>query len=82
MPLPSSTDEVRAISEILGRNKGVVLLDDRATETNFKKEAAQSFRIMHLASTALLTRPFQTGPAWCLPPIHRLTRMGCFRSGK
>jgi CHAT domain-containing protein len=58
VPLPSSTDEVRAISEILGGNKDVVLLGDQATETNFKKEAARSCRIMHLAVHGFADKAF------------------------
>ena len=58
VPLPSSTDEVKAISEILGGNKGVVLLGDQATESNFKNEAARSFRIVHLAVHGFADKAF------------------------
>ncbi|MBV9443627.1 MAG: CHAT domain-containing protein, partial [Acidobacteriaceae bacterium] len=51
-PLPSTEDEIQSIRSTMGGNP-VVLSEDAATETAFKKQAARSFGIIHLAVHAV-----------------------------
>lgn len=48
-PLPATGDEVRTVTATLKDLNGVILSGDKATETNFKREAAKGASVIHLA---------------------------------
>jgi CHAT domain-containing protein len=50
--LPGSRNEVSAIAQIAGQGSGVLLLGDQATESGFKAQPLEQFRIVHLATHA------------------------------
>jgi CHAT domain-containing protein len=54
--LPQTRDEVQGIGKILGQ-ESVILLGKDATETAFKKEPLDQFRILHLAVRGVFPLP-------------------------
>jgi CHAT domain-containing protein len=67
-PLPSADDEARAVRAALGHSASTLLLDEAATELEFKRQPLQEYRVLHFAvhgivstrspgRSALLLRP-------------------------
>ena len=54
-PLPSANDEARAVGTTLGLSGSKVLLDDAATELEFKKQPLQDFRVLHFAAHGIVS---------------------------
>ena len=48
-PLPATADEIRTVAATLKHFNGVTLSGNKATETNFKREAVKGAGVIHLA---------------------------------
>ena len=53
-PLPYAVTEARAVARVAAANATSVFLNERAVETAFKRSAAAPFRVVHVASHALI----------------------------
>jgi tetratricopeptide (TPR) repeat protein len=54
-PLPSASDEAKAVASLLGPARSVVLLGDAASEEQVKKEPLQDFGVLHFAAHGILS---------------------------
>ena len=69
--LPQTREEVLEIDKIVGPD-GVVLLGKDATETAFKKEPLNQFRILHLAVHGFADTQYPERSALILGAGHEL----------
>ena len=67
-PLPSADDEARSVGTILGPDTTTVLLGDRATESELKRQPLQDFRALHFAVHGLPSTKFPARAALLLHP--------------
>lgn len=54
VPLPETRSEVTSIARLLGNEQSVVLLGDKATESEVKRADLRRFRYVHLATHGIL----------------------------
>jgi CHAT domain-containing protein len=74
--LPQTRGEVEEIGRIVGPD-AVILLAKDATETAFKKEPLDQFRVLHLAVHGSPTHNIQSDPRLSSGSTHSLATMGC-----
>lgn len=54
IPLPETRSEVEAIAQLVGKNRSVMLLGEKASESEVKRADLKPFRYVHLATHGIL----------------------------
>lgn len=67
-PLPAADDEARAVGTILGSDHATVLLGERATEGEFKRQPLSAFDVLHFAVHGLPSTKFPARAALLMHP--------------
>lgn len=67
-PLPAADDEARSVGSILGSDTSTVLLGERATEAEFKRQPLALFDVVHFAVHGVPSTKFPARAALLLHP--------------
>jgi len=79
--LPQTREEVEEIGKIVGP-EAVILLGKEATETAFKKEPLDQFRVLHLAVHGFADTQYPSVQHWCWGQTQNQVMMDCFKYGR
>jgi len=79
--LPQTRNEVQGIGKLLGQ-ESVILLGNDATETAFKKEPLDQFRILHLAVHGFADTQYPERSALVLGKDQDLATTVCCKYGR
>lgn len=76
-PLPSANDEARTVSKILG---GRALVEELATEAQFKREPVGEYRVLHFAAHGLTSTKFPERSALMLIADRKASEDGLLQA--
>ena len=79
--LPQTREEVEEIGKIVGRD-AVILIGKDATETAFKKEPLDQYRVLHLAVHASQTPSTQNDQPSFWLPTRNLVMTDCCKCAR